>query len=836
MANTVSVLSYANTFGDWVVATNALAREHNDLVANNWTKSTGTLYLTDPSLGIQVSGAAIVAGALQVQGTGSSAYVQNNIRIDGTLAATNSTNSIYSTGAITSLGRVNANAAGLGLFVANNFTVGNISNTNILFVTSNTTTGNLQTQYTTTTQTLSVNASASISSAYVQNNIRIDGTLDATNSTNSIYSTGVVTSLGRVNANASGLGLFVANNFTVGGTANASNLFVTSTTTTGNLQTQYTTTTQTLSVNASASIGTGLVVSTTISAGGRTFTDTLTANNGITTTTVSANGTSSLNIIQANNITVTANIISSNVRADNLMYANALTVGNAATVDRLTSNTSINSNTFTSNTATINGLLTSNSLSVGTGGISVQGDFVINGTAIYNTPNFTISANSSGQDGFFSVYRNTSNASIKWSEANTSWYLKDVSSYSGNNYFYKILTTQYLTDSLVDSSSSNVASSKAANTLQSNLVTANTSMKSYVDTANTSMKSYVDTANTSMKSYVDTANTSMKSYVDTANTSMKSYVDTANTSMKSYVDNINTIGAGVNTTQNTNITTANNAAWAAYAAANLALGIDATQNTNITTANNAAWAGYARANTSSNTFVGTSGSASPSTGVISFNSTNGITISGTSNVLTISTSQNLQTNGTPTFATVTLSSPSTAPTAATNTSNTQIATTAFVQNQLNNGNTYTHTSAVTNSVTVVNDSSTNATMYPVWVVANSGNNALRTSSGNYYFNPSTGSLNATNFNSLSDENRKENIYQITNATDIIKQINGYGFNWKDNGKKSYGHIAQHLEKILPDLVDTNDDGVKSVNYNGLIAFLVETVKEMDKRITELESK
>jgi hypothetical protein len=264
--------------------------------------------------------------------------------------------------------------------------------------------------------------------------------------------------------------------------------------------------------------------------------------------------------------------------------------------------------------------------------------------------------------------------------------------------------------------------------------------------------------------------------------------------------------------------------------------INTTQNTNITTANNAAWAGYARANTSSNTFVGTSGSASPSTGVISFNSTNGITISGTSNVLTISTSQNLQTNGTPTFATVTLSSPSTAPTAATNTSNTQIATTAFVQNQLNNGNTYTLTSAVTNSVTVVNDSSTNDTMYPVWVVANSGNNALKTSSSNFYFNPSTGSVSATIFNALSDENRKENIYPITNATGVIKQINGYGFNWKDNGKKSYGHIAQRLEEILPDLVDTNAEGVKSVNYNGLIAFLVETVKEMDKRITELESK
>ena len=570
MANTVSVLSYANTFGDWVVATNALAREHNDLVANNLTKSTGTLYLTDPSLGIQVSGAAIVAGALQVQGTGSSAYVQNNIRIDGTLAATNSTNSIYSTG--------------------------------------------------------------------------------------------VVTSLGRVNANSTGLGLFVANNFTVGGTANASNLFVTSTTTTGNL-----------------------VVS----------------------------GTSNVESLVANTF--------------------------------LRTNTFV-ANTITANTITNAGSMSANGLSVGTGGLNVQGSFTLNGTTVYNTPYFTISAATPNIDAYFGVYRTiTANASIKWDNANSYFAIGDVTS-GANNYFYRILTAQQLTDSLSDNSSLNVATSKAANTLQVALVS-------------------------------------------------------ANTSMKSYVDNINT-----------------------------------AQNTNITTANNAAWAGYARANTSSNTFVGTSGSASPSIGIISFNSTNGITINGTSNVLTISTSQNLQTNGTPTFATVSLSSPSTAPTPATNTSNTQIATTAFVQNQLNNGNTYTLTSTVTNSVTVVNDSSTNATMYPVWVVANSGNNALRTSSANYYFNPSTGSLNATNFNSLSDENRKENIYQITNATGVIKQINGYGFNWKDNGKKSYGHIAQRLEEILPDLVDTNAEGVKSVNYNGLIAFLVETVKEMDKRITELESK
>ena len=52
MANTVSILSYANTFSDWLVKTNALAVENNNLAANNYIKSTGTLYLNEPTLGV----------------------------------------------------------------------------------------------------------------------------------------------------------------------------------------------------------------------------------------------------------------------------------------------------------------------------------------------------------------------------------------------------------------------------------------------------------------------------------------------------------------------------------------------------------------------------------------------------------------------------------------------------------------------------------------------------------------------------------------------------------------------------------------------------------------
>jgi hypothetical protein len=105
----------------------------------------------------------------------------------------------------------------------------------------------------------------------------------------------------------------------------------------------------------------------------------------------------------------------------------------------------------------------------------------------------------------------------------------------------------------------------------------------------------------------------------------------------------------------------------------------------------------------------------------------------------------------------------------------------------------------------------------------------------FYFVPSTGTLSATIFTSLSDQTAKTNIQIITNATETVKQIDGVSFNWKDNNKKSYGVIAQDIEKVLPDLVEENS-GIKSVNYLGIIGFLIEAVKELDARLNVLESK
>jgi hypothetical protein len=65
MANTVSLLGYANTFGDMMVKINALAKENNDLASNNYIKPTGTLYLNSSTLGLQVQTNAIIYGGLQ---------------------------------------------------------------------------------------------------------------------------------------------------------------------------------------------------------------------------------------------------------------------------------------------------------------------------------------------------------------------------------------------------------------------------------------------------------------------------------------------------------------------------------------------------------------------------------------------------------------------------------------------------------------------------------------------------------------------------------------------------------------------------------------------------
>ena len=94
-------------------------------------------------------------------------------------------------------------------------------------------------------------------------------------------------------------------------------------------------------------------------------------------------------------------------------------------------------------------------------------------------------------------------------------------------------------------------------------------------------------------------------------------------------------------------------------------------------------------------------------------------------------------------------------------------------------------------------------------------------------------LNASfDVNSNSDENVKENIKILENSLKIVNELRGVSFDWKETGKPSIGVIAQDVEKILPELVKQGD--VKSVNYNGLIAVLIEAVKDLSHELKELK--
>lgn len=95
-------------------------------------------------------------------------------------------------------------------------------------------------------------------------------------------------------------------------------------------------------------------------------------------------------------------------------------------------------------------------------------------------------------------------------------------------------------------------------------------------------------------------------------------------------------------------------------------------------------------------------------------------------------------------------------------------------------------------------------------------------------------VTASNFNSTSDAKLKTNVETITSPLEKLNQIDGVSFNWISDDKPSMGVIADTVEKVLPELVTSDDP--KTVNYNGLIGLLIEAVKEQQVQITELKSK
>ena len=99
----------------------------------------------------------------------------------------------------------------------------------------------------------------------------------------------------------------------------------------------------------------------------------------------------------------------------------------------------------------------------------------------------------------------------------------------------------------------------------------------------------------------------------------------------------------------------------------------------------------------------------------------------------------------------------------------------------------------------------------------------------------TSDVNATNFNSTSDATLKTNVETLTGSLDAVKSLRGVSFDWLENGGSEIGVIAQEVEDVLPNVVNTNEDGIKSVKYGNIVAVLIEAMKEQQAQIDELKT-
>jgi hypothetical protein len=525
--------------------------------------------------------------------------------------------------------------------------------------------------------------------------------------------------------------------------------------------------------------------------------------------------------LQANGVVNTTT-----VSATSNVVGNILTANTSGSIPSLVIATKLDGNTAA-------GFL--NSLQVQGGGLTVNGNFTLTGTTVYASNTFQLSTGAtSGISSYLQVDRGSSgvDAAIRWNEIQTYWDMLNVTS----NTYYRILTNEYINDTLTSTSTSSVATANVANTLNTQLTAANT-------------------------------------FLQAAVTSAGSYANSA----------------------------------------------------------------FLKANSAATSFIGTTGSFSGNT--ISFTSNNGVTVVLTSaNNFAISTSQDLRTSASPTFTGGTFSQPVVATTMAAGTSNTALATTAYVQNLANSSGTLT-TNISGNAGTVTNGIYTNQTYSnPSWLTslantkisgvitasqiestavtaasygaANSVSrftvdaqgritsansvaiviapaavtglvasattdttNASNISSGtlgaarlpysmdqavatgsNVQHNSigvgtagsgTTGEIRATNNITAyySDDRLKTRIGNIESALDKLLSLNGFYYEANETAqalgyavKREVGVSAQEVQKVIPEIVVPApiDDKYLTVHYEKLLPLVIEAIKELKAEVDALK--
>lgn len=99
----------------------------------------------------------------------------------------------------------------------------------------------------------------------------------------------------------------------------------------------------------------------------------------------------------------------------------------------------------------------------------------------------------------------------------------------------------------------------------------------------------------------------------------------------------------------------------------------------------------------------------------------------------------------------------------------------------------------------------------------------------------------------SDARLKKDVVTLSDTMDVLEalpKLRGVTFTWDRSNDRvagmgdgqDLGMIAQEVEKVFPEIVHTDKDGYKSLDYPKLVAFLVEVNKAQQKKIQNLNER
>lgn len=125
-------------------------------------------------------------------------------------------------------------------------------------------------------------------------------------------------------------------------------------------------------------------------------------------------------------------------------------------------------------------------------------------------------------------------------------------------------------------------------------------------------------------------------------------------------------------------------------------------------------------------------------------------------------------------------------------------------------------------------------------IDSTGNVGIGTTSPSYKLHV-YGRIKTSGITESSDERLKKDIQSLENSLDKILQLRGVTYKWKNNkisnqgDRTQIGFIAQELEEIIPELVDDDENGFKSIQYSHLVPLLVESIQDLVVKLNQKET-